>query len=59
MPSWGDAMLQLPCKFGESTWNPYGLAVLASSPGINYVPNEHEDVDQYDPNALPSEIMSC
>ena len=30
-----------------------------SSSGTNYVPNEHEDVDQYDPYAKPSEkIMS-
>ena len=25
----------------------------------NYVPNEHEDVDQYDPFAIPSKIMPC
>ena len=25
--------------------------------GTNYVPNEHEDVDQYDSFALPSDLM--
>ena len=25
----------------------------------NYVPNEHEDVDQYDSYAVPSKIMPC
>ena len=29
-----------------------------SSSDSNYVPNEH-DVDQYDPYAIPSEIMPC
>ena len=28
-----------------------------SSSGTNYVPNEHEDIDQYDSFAIPSEIM--
>ena len=27
-----------------------------SSSGTNYVPNEHEDIDEYDPYAKPSEI---
>ena len=27
--------------------------------GTNYVPNEHEDVDQYDSYAIPSKIMPC
>ena len=31
--------------------------MLTSSSGTNYVPNEHEDVDQYDPYAISSEIM--
>ena len=31
--------------------------MLTSSSGTNYVPNKHEDVDQYDPHAIPSEIM--
>ena len=31
--------------------------MLTSSSDSNYVPNEHEDVDQYDPYAIPSEIM--
>ena len=29
-----------------------------SSSGTNYVPNEHEDFDQYDPYAIPPDIMS-
>ena len=24
-----------------------------------YVPNEHEDVDQYDPYAVPPNMMPC
>ena len=28
-----------------------------SSSGTNYVPNEHEDADQYDSYAVPSKIM--
>ena len=28
-----------------------------SSSGTNYVPNEHEDVDQYGSFTIPSEIM--
>ena len=31
--------------------------MLTSSSGTNYVPNEHEDVDQYGPFAIPSDIM--
>ena len=56
---WSDAMLQLSCKFGELVWNPYWLIMLTNSSDSNYVPNEHEDVDQYDPYAIPSEIMPC
>ena len=33
--------------------------VLTISSDSNYVPNEHEDVNQYDPYAIPSEIMPC
>ena len=33
--------------------------MLTSSSGTNYVPNEHEDVDQYDSYAIPSKIMPC
>ena len=32
--------------------------MLTSSSGTNYVPNE-QDVDPYDPYAIPSEIMPC
>ena len=28
-----------------------------SSPDTNYVPNEHEDADQYDSYEVPSKIM--
>ena len=31
--------------------------MLTSSPDSNYVPNEHEDVDQYGSFAIPSKIM--
>ena len=31
--------------------------MLTSSSGTNYVPNEHEDFDQYDPYAILSEKM--
>ena len=50
-------MLKLSCKFGESKWNPYWIIVLPSSSGTNYVPNEHEDADQYDSYAIPSKLM--
>ena len=33
--------------------------MLTSSSGTNYVPNKHEDVDQYDSYAIPSKIMPC
>ena len=36
-----------PKRFGESQWNPYWVIVSTSSSGTNYVPDEHEDVDQY------------
>ena len=54
---WRDATLQLSCKFGKSIWNPNCLIVLTSLIDSDYAPNEHEDVDQYDPYAIPSEIM--
>ena len=40
-------MLKLSWKFGEWKWYPYWVIVLSSSSGTNYVPNEHEGVDQY------------
>ena len=52
-------MLKLSCKFGELKWNPYWVIVLTSSSGTNYVPNEHEDIDQYGSFTIPSEIMPC
>ena len=54
-----NVMLKVSCKFGESKCSPYWVIVLTSSSGTNYVPNEHDDVDQYDRHAIPSEIMSC
>ena len=50
-------MLKLPGKFGESKWNPCWVIVLTSSSGTNYVPNEHEDIDQYGSFTIPSKIM--
>ena len=38
-------------------WNPYWLIVLMSSSESDYVPNEHEDADQYDSYTIPSKIM--
>ena len=52
-------MLKLSWKFGESKWYPYWVIVLTSSSGTNYVPNEHEDVDQYGSFTIPSTIMPC
>ena len=50
-------MLKLSWKFGESKWYPYWVIVLTSSSGTNYVPNEHEDIDQYGPFTIPSKVM--
>ena len=50
-------MLKLSNQFGESKWNPCWLIVLTSSTGTNYVPNEHEDFDQYGTFAIPSELV--
>ena len=33
--------------------------MLTSSSGTNYVPNEHEDIDQYGSFTIQSEIMTC
>ena len=52
-------MLKLSWKFGESKWYPYWVIVLKSSSGTNYVPNEHEGVDQYGSFTIPSVIMPC
>ena len=32
--------------------------MLTTSFGTNYVLNEHEDIDQYGPYAIPSDVMS-
>ena len=50
-------MLKPPWKFGESKWNPCWVIVLTSSSGTNYVPNEHEDIDQYGSFTIPSEFV--
>ena len=52
-------MLKLSWKFGESKRYPYLVIVLTSSSGTNYVPNEHESVDQYGSFTIPSKIMPC
>ena len=52
-------MLKLTWKFGESKFNPYWVIVLTSSSGTNYVPNEHEGVDQYGSFSIPSESVLC
>ena len=33
--------------------------MLTSSPGTNYVLNKHEDVGQYGPYVILSEVMPC
>ena len=43
-----------PKKFGESKWNPYWVTMLTSSSVTDYVPNEHEGVDQYGSFSIPS-----
>ena len=40
-------MLKLSWKFSESKWNPCWVIMLTSSSAINYVPYEHDDIDQY------------
>ena len=50
-------MLKPSWKFGEWKWNPCWVIVLTSSSGTNYVPNEHEDIDQYGSFTIPSELV--
>ena len=50
-------MLKLSWKFGESKWYPYWVTVLTSSSGTNYVPNEHEGVNQYGWFSIPPELV--
>ena len=33
--------------------------MLTKSSGTNHSLNDHEDVDQYGPYAIPSEVMQC
>ena len=51
---WDNAISKPSWKFREPKWNPYWVIMLTSSSGTNYVPNEHEDVDQYDSYTIPS-----
>ena len=51
------ARLKLSCKFGESKCNPYWYITLTTSHGMNYVVNEHLDVSQHDPYAIPSVMI--
>ena len=50
-------MLKQSWKFGEPKWNPCWVIVLTSSSGTNYVPHEHEGVDQYGSFSIPSELV--
>ena len=50
-------MLKPSWKFGEWKLNSCWVIVLTSSSGTNYVPNEHEDIDQYDSFTIPSKVM--
>ena len=50
-------MLKPSWKFGEWKWNSCWVIVLTSSSGTNYVPNEHEGVDQYGSFSIPSELV--
>ena len=52
-----NAMLKLSWKFGESKWYPYWVIVLTSFSGANYVPSEHEGVNQYGSFLIPSELV--
>ena len=40
-------MMMLTNMTRMQKWNPSWVIVLTSSSGTNYVPNEHEGVDQY------------
>ena len=50
-------MLKLSGEFGKSKWYPYWVIVLTSSFDTNYVPKEHEGVDQYGSFSIPSELV--
>ena len=47
-------------NYPESLVNQDEISIeLTSSSGTNYILNEHEDVDQYGPYAIASDIMPC
>ena len=50
-------MLKPSWNIDDSKWNPCWVIVLTSSSGTNYVPNEHEDIDQYGSFTIPSELV--
>ena len=50
-------MLKLSWKLGGSKLYPHWVIVLTSSSGTNYVPNEHEGVDQYGSFSIPFELV--
>ena len=45
-----DILIQLPCKFQESNWNPGWVIALMNSSDANY-----KDLGQYDLYAMPSQ----
>ena len=45
-----------PAIFDETKWYPCGVNMLTSSFGTNYVLNENEDVGQYGPYEIQSEV---
>ena len=49
-----NARLKLSCKFGESKCNPYWHITLMTSHGMNYVLDEHKDIDQFASFTIPS-----
>ena len=57
IPSLGNAMLHVSCKFGERKWNPYGVTVLTSSSVANWVLHKHYEYQKYGPYAIPFEVM--
>ena len=46
-------------KLAETTSEAYWVNMLTNSSGTNHSLNDHEDVGQYGPYAIPSEVMPC